>query len=131
MLRLSTLVVAVLVSALVAAAPAAAAPFASNSVWNAQLADDAPLADNSDALVGELRRQTGLAGGTWINTTSYSVPVYTVGADQPNVQVIADTPYPPLQQAWAAVPLPAGARPAWGSDAHLVVYQPSTDTMWE
>lgn len=28
----------------------------------------------------------------WINTTTYSTPVYTVGADQPKVPVWLDTP---------------------------------------
>ncbi|MBV9465785.1 MAG: hypothetical protein JO169_06700 [Solirubrobacterales bacterium] len=38
---------------------------------------------------------------------------------------------PDLQQAWRAVPLPANAKPASGTDANLVVWQPSTDKMWE
>lgn len=36
-----------------------------------------------------------------------------------------------LQQAFDSVPLPANAQPAAGTDMHLVVWQPSTDTMWE
>ena len=121
-----------LLATLACAAPAAAAgPFATDSVWDAPLADDAAPVSNSAALVSELRRQTRLPGGTWINTDWYSVPVYTVGPHQPTVRVIADTPYPPLQDMWDAVPLPAGAQPAPGSDAHLVVEQPSTDTIWE
>jgi hypothetical protein len=115
-----------------AAAPAAAAgPFATDSVWDSQLSDHAAVVADSPALVSELRRQAGLGGGTWINTTSYSVPVYTVGPNQPTVRIHADTPYPPLQAGWDAVPLPANARPSAGSDAHLVVHQPSTDTLWE
>jgi hypothetical protein len=113
------------------AVASAAGPFAPDSVWDAQLADDAALVPDSAGLVGELRRQAGLSGGTWINSTSFSVPVYTVGPNQPTVRVTADTPYPPLQDAWAAVPIPAGAHPAPGSDAHMVVYQPSSDTLWE
>src|SRR4051794_6700744 len=122
----------VLLAALAGAAPAAAAdPFAADSVWDSPMADDAAPVANSAGLVAELRRQAALPGGTWINTTSYSVPVYTVGPNQPMVRIVADTPYPPLQQSWDAVPLPADAHPAAGSDAHLVVYQPSSDKLWE
>lgn len=34
-------------------------------------------------------------------------------------------------QAFASVPVPPDAVPANGTDRHLVIYQPSTDTMWE
>jgi hypothetical protein len=59
--------------------------------------------------------------------------VYTVGAGQAVVRVVLD--HSPvvaaLQAAWDAVPLPVGARPAVGSDGELVVWQPSTDRLWE
>ncbi len=69
----------------------------------------------------------------WINTTSSSVPVYTVGRDQPTVRVTLDRPSrsPALQAAWNAVPLPAAARPAAGNEKVLVVVQPSRDRLWE
>jgi hypothetical protein len=38
---------------------------------------------------------------------------------------------PDLEAAFAAVPLPDDARAAAGDDAELVVWQPSTDTLWE
>jgi len=68
-----------------------------------------------------------------INTTSWSVPVYTVPAEQPTVTVTLEdaSKSPALQSAWDAVPLPADAQPAEGSDKHLVVWQPSTDRLWE
>jgi hypothetical protein len=120
------------VAALAPAAPAAAAalPFAPSSVWNAPLSSSAPLSASSGALVSELQRQV-TAYGSWINTWQYSTPVYTVPATQPAVRVQLDTSYPSLQSDFAAVPLPADARPASGSDAHLTVYQPSSDTLWE
>jgi hypothetical protein len=46
-------------------------------------------------------------------------------------RVTLDTDYWLLQREWEAVPIPADARPAAGSDGHLVVHQPSTDTLWE
>jgi hypothetical protein len=124
---------AALAPCLLTAAPAAAAtpPFAPGSVWNAPLASSAPLALSSAALVGELGRQV-TQYGPWINTTAYSVPVYTVPAGQPTVPVKLDVPnYLTLQQDFSAVPLPANAVPAKGTDAHLTVYQPSTNTLWD
>jgi hypothetical protein len=61
------------------------------------------------------------------------VPIYTVPADQPTVKVTLTrlALSPALQTAWNAVPLPANAQPAAGTDEHLVVWQPSTDRLWE
>ena len=36
-----------------------------------------------------------------------------------------------LRGAWRAVPIPAGAVPASGSDSQLVIWQPSSDRLWE
>jgi hypothetical protein len=111
-------------------------PFARNSIWNAPLPANAPVAANSSVLVSELERQVARYG-TWINTTSYSTPIYTVPASQPRVPVTLDMPTTnssaaALSQAFrAGVPIPSGARPAPGTDADLVVWQPSTDIMWE
>ena len=66
-----------------------------------------------------------------MNTTSYSVPVYVVPDSEPVQHVTLDTWGPDLQQAFDAVPIPAGAKAAAGSDEHMVVWQPSTNTMWE
>jgi hypothetical protein len=104
--------------------------FAASAVWNRALPSRAPLAADSGALVTELQRQVR-TNGVWINTWSYSVPIVTVGRRQPRVPVRLDTRYPPLQRDFDSVPVPPGSRPAVGNDRHLVVWQPSTDTMWE
>ncbi len=69
----------------------------------------------------------------FINTIAYSVPIYTAAAEEPTVRVTLEHPQPPpaLQAAWDAVPLPAEAQPAAGTDGHLVVWQPSTNQLWE
>ncbi len=71
--------------------------------------------------------------GPWINTTSYSVPIYTVPPNQPTVEVMLNSKpaAPSLQAAWSEVPLPPSAQPAPGTDGTLVVWQPSTDKLWE
>lgn len=110
-------------------------PFSPNGIWNAPLGADAPLRADSDRLVAELRRQVvrdqQRRSGPWLNTTQYSTPVYTVGPAQRRVHVTLDADYPPLARDLAAVPIPSRTRPAAGGDGQLVVYQPSTDTMWE
>jgi hypothetical protein len=104
--------------------------FAPNSVWNRPLPGDTPLAPNSRPLVRNLERQVKSAG-PWIATSEFSVPIARAGAHQRRVRVKLDTRYAPLQRDFASVPIPPGARPAPGSDQHLVVWQPATDTMWE
>jgi hypothetical protein len=127
---LAALTIVLFAGVLAPRADAAAPPFAPTSVWNAPLVSTAPLTVNSSALVTELQRQV-TTSGTWINTYSYSTPVYTVAATQPLVHVTLDNNAPTLQAGFASVPLPTGAVPAPGSDQHLVVWQPSTDMMWE
>ncbi len=76
------------------------------------------------------------ATGSAFNTSKWSVPLYIAQSSQATVQVqlapnkkgIVNAD---LQNAFNAVPIPAGAQPAAGTDEHLAVYQPATDTMWE
>jgi hypothetical protein len=108
----------------------AARPFAPTSFWNTPLTEDAELDARSDDYVGELQRQL-TQWVPYLNTTKYSSPVYEVPADQPTVHVTLDQYNPKLSAALAQVPIPPDAQAAEGTDAHLAVWQPSTDTMWE
>jgi hypothetical protein len=55
-----------------------------------------------------------------------------VPADQPIVPVqFEGSADAALAAAWSAVPLPPTAKPAVGTDGSLVVWQPSTDRLWE
>jgi hypothetical protein len=128
--RLRSALIALLLLLAVIAPARATQVFAPQSFWNAPLPAATPVAPDSNRLVAELERQIASAGA-WINTYQYSVPVYTVSASQPTVQVQLESGYLPLQADFAQVPLPADARPAPGADAHLSVYQPSTDTLWD
>jgi hypothetical protein len=111
-----------------------ATPFAPTSVWNQALPSYEPLDAQSTTYVSNLLSQISSAG-LWMNTYQYSSPVFTVPAGQPTVAVKLDTPSSPqatlLRQSWQQVPIPPNAKAAAGSDEHMVVYQPSTDTMWE
>jgi hypothetical protein len=112
--------------------------FSPASFWNRVIPAHARLDRRSAAIVGAFEEEiAGEAaekkGPSNINTTEWSVPIYTVPADQPTVKVTLEDVYehPALESAWDAVPLPADAQPAAGTDKHLVVWQPSTDRLWE
>jgi hypothetical protein len=111
-------------------------PFSPTSIWNRPLPADAPLAADSGALVAQLEHQIA-TGGTWINSFQYSTPIYTAGPGARRVPVVLDqatrsASSRELASAFASgVPLPATATAAPGSDADMVVWQPSSDTLWE
>jgi len=111
--------------------------FSSTSFWNKPLAANAPIDPNSASVVtafdNEIKAVEQAGDGPWINTTAYSIPIYTVPKSQPTVPVELQhkMPEPALSAAWSAVPLPADAKPAAGTDGILVVSQPSTNRLWE
>lgn len=109
--------------------------FSPESFWNAPMAAQAELDPESGRLVTAVNAvvQSEAIGkfGPWISTTGYSTPIYTVGPRQKTVTVALRNNNPAMQRAFSAVPLPADARPANGSDAQLTVWQPSSDKLWE
>lgn len=127
--RLLVLGAVLAVGAVHAPAPADAGPyFAPKSVWNAPIPEGAAIDPNSAALVDDLRDQLRRYPA-WINTHEYSVPVVRVSK---KVRMV------PVRVGWhgtrvrtVRAPMPSGLRPAAGTDRHAVVYQPSTDRMWE
>src|SRR5271166_1083141 len=110
--------------------------FAATSFWNTPVPTHAPLSANSGLLIATLEQtikaEQRARSGPWINTTDYSVPVYTVPPGQPTVAVeLRGHIDSRLSRAWKSVPLPPDAQPAAGSDGILVVWQPSTGRLWE
>ena len=111
--------------------------FSPSSFWNTPLADDAALDPDSTAITAafeaSIAHERRVGSGPWINTTDFSVPIYTVPADQPTVPVRLASSFsaPALQAAWNEVPMPAYARPSDDTDGILVVWQPSSDRIWE
>ena len=113
--------------------------FSPSSFWNVPLASNAVIDPDSKALTATLVAQVDKLDSEHfypnVNTDQYSVPIYTVAQDQPRVPVVLDNPgsyaHELRQELARGVPIPAGAKPAAGTDAHLVVWQPGTNTMWE
>jgi hypothetical protein len=113
--------------------------FSPDSIWNHRLRSKAPLSPRSDAMIGNLVREVDaeevLGIGPWIQTSSFSTPLYVAKRGQRWVHVALDDPRKPwrrsLQRAFRRVPIPRHAQPAAGSDGHMTVWQPSTDKLWE
>ena len=114
------------------------AVFAPGSFWYAPIPRGAPLHRDSAAFVQEfLRQKKAYYGNVNLNTRKYASPVYVAGPDVPltdvtewNCQRKGFTDKQ-LAQQWKAVPIPAYAEAADGSDAEMTIYQPSSDTLWE
>jgi hypothetical protein len=112
--------------------------FAPNSVWNAPLPADAPLDPESHVLSGVLRgaakNELRALTGPYLATKG-GVPVYRAARRTRRVPVRLDVPSDfgtSLKETLVAgVPIPATAKPAENPDRSMVVWQPSTDRMWE
>jgi hypothetical protein len=113
--------------------------FAPKSVWNRPLDRNAPIDPNSPQLIAgllqEIDRERSGGTGPWIQTDSYSTPLYIAGPNQPRVKVALQDSgaewRKALQQAFTRVPIPPNAQPAPGTDGHMTIWQPSKDTLWE
>jgi hypothetical protein len=109
--------------------------FSPTGFWNTLVPAHARLYHRSRQMMhffnAQVLAERRAEAGPTIVTTRWSVPIYTVPASQPTVRVTLTNGVTALQAAWKAVPLPANAHPAEGSDGHLVVWQPSTDRLWE
>jgi hypothetical protein len=121
-----------------AATTSSSGPFLATGPWTTPTPAYAPLDPNSSAIVANLVNQVQTTyGHVALNTSSYSAPIYTVPADQPTVNMSWNNCQRKSyeDQNFAAdlqnVPIPANALVSGGSDAEIVIYQPSTDIEWE
>jgi hypothetical protein len=114
--------------------------FSAQSFFNQPLTAAAPQASDSAQLVAAFNHQVQTYyGHVVINTTEWSAPVYTVPANAPTTAVVpqnATCPrgasvFEPFAHDMSAVPIPAGAQAAKGTDEDMVVWQPSSGHEWE
>ena len=112
--------------------------FSPHSFRNTPLPDNAPLDPLSASFVGDLARKADERGAV-VNHAAYSTPVFTVTERHRERTVEVTDPdhrdctvgNPCLVEQFRRVPLPKYPEAAPGSDGWMVVYQPSSDTMWE
>lgn len=111
---------------------AAVSSFPSYSFWNSPIPAYTALHADSAQLVANVTQQASQFGASFNNTSS--APVYEVPADTPPVTVVpwdcGAGSMPDLGSQWQNVPLPFYAVPG-GTNAQMVIYQPSTSTVWE
>jgi hypothetical protein len=117
--------------------------FSPTGPWNAPVPANPPLEPNSTQMVSYITsviaQKTAEGGGRpYINTTSYSTPVYRVGPSTPKQPIKIEpgdkTHQQVLQNAInlnGGVPFPAGAEPAPGTDGHIVVYDDTSKKLYE
>lgn len=101
--------------------------FASTSFWNRGVTTEAVATDQSDVqkVVNQVAQY-----GTYFNTWQYSTPVWIADANEPTITV-TDSDDGFMTSRWGPVPWPSEASAAAGTDQHCVVFQPSTNKMWE
>ena len=113
-------------------------PFAANSIWNAPLPATTPIDPVTPNFISWIKQDlTAYSGNGDINVDSYTPPIYTVTTVVNTVnfkfndcQGKGYIPTNMLNQL-ANVPVPDYAKASAGTDQEMVVYQPSTDTVWE
>ncbi len=114
--------------------------FSAQSFFNQPLPAAAPQASDSAQLVAAFNHQVQTYyGHVVINTTEWSAPVYTVPANAPTTAVVpqngtcprGEDVFQPFAQDVSAVPIPAEAQAAKGTDEDMVVWQPSSGHEWE
>lgn len=109
-------------------------PYAHDSPWNLKIGPDPVYDAFSELMIGEF---SGVFG---VDPTRYTMPVYEVDAGVPFTEVIVEKNYSDvdsktgrltlIKHARVRVPIPEGAQPAAGTDAQLIVWNPSTGDEW-
>lgn len=112
--------------------------FAPTSFWYQAIPANVALHPNSANFTADVERQIRTYwNNVTINTNAYASPVYNAAAGTRTAPVqfwdCQGKRYtdPSIVQQWSAVPMPAYAVPAAGTDVEMTVYQPSSDSIWE
>jgi hypothetical protein len=107
-------------------------PFSADSPWNVGVGSAAVFASSGDSRGQAIRapqapssdHSTSYPIVTWINATSYSVPVYVASASDPLVELRTDW------EGSKYARIPASAVPAQGTDSNMAIVQPD-GTTWD
>jgi hypothetical protein len=117
--------------------------FARAAPWNTKLPRHIPLDPRSAEIVANLKADKDNSFGVWpVTTDTFSSPIYTVGPDAPRQRWhdrwsfeecfnTGEGPPPEFLDALASVPTLPDMITSLGTDNHITIYQPSTDTYWD
>jgi hypothetical protein len=133
--------------------------FSPTSFWNTPLASGQPLDPDSAQLVNSLVAQVALYGHAGVSTISNTPPIWVPPAGTPTRRVLSSNDcfmtrdynpvpagpptvpsppgpcnvlsYSPNPYKWGMVPWAKGMFPSQGSDANMVIYNPTTDTEFD
>ncbi|QWF70861.1 DUF4124 domain-containing protein [Methylomonas paludis] len=112
-------------------------PAVPDNFWSTPIPANTQLDPNSSNYVNEFIRQFNTYYGTVaIMTEAFSAPVFIADSSTPVVPVTQlgcqnTTPNPGLKAQLANVPVPAGTVSPADSDGEVVIYDPTSDTLWE
>jgi hypothetical protein len=109
--------------------------FAASSFWYQPIPANAPLNPDSDGMLQNFLAQIrSYYGDVNLNISSWTAPIYEPAAATQTVTVKQrEVLNAGLTEQWAAVPIPSCTQipDSTDTDKEVVIYQPSTDEMWE
>jgi hypothetical protein len=113
------------------ASDARLSPFSADSVWRQPVEQQPTATDVASAMTANLRLAADPDGNpirNWLNAEQYSMPVVQADDCDPLVTFSSDTNEVPPAGTYR---VPPDAKPASGTDAHLLVVQPDGVTLVE
>ena len=112
--------------------------FKSTSFWYKQIPAQTTLHADSSKFVQEfLRQKSAYYNTVALNTYAYAAPVYIADSNVAPVKLTLNNCQnkswvdPAFLSMMSAVTIPSFAKQSSGTDAEMVIYQPSTHTLWE
>jgi chitodextrinase len=104
-------------------------PFTGNPVWDSGLPAEAPLLSNSSEIVRFMLANGGFANAN-LSLRGYTIADAVVKGGERRYDVPCTT-YACDLSKFGPIPIPTGAQPSYGSDAHLAIYDPATSREWD
>jgi hypothetical protein len=110
-------------------------PFNDQSPWNTPIAQNAPLAPDSAALIADLRASSQYGSNLDVNIAEFSIPLYYATPTTPLVDFLVELGGLGFSgsdgsNARAMVPVPAGATPDPMSDHHIAIIDRAKNIEW-
>jgi hypothetical protein len=102
-------------------------PFSDDSPWNVPIPPDPEIDPRSDAMVADLLESWSPV--FWTNIYTYTVPVWMADSSTPEHKVVCTDGY--CGADFDHVPIPDGAVPDPGSDAHMLILDLERQKSWD